>query len=62
MAICLRVLRASPECFHHAVSKSYAYISDVIVHLIEIEERGHTLTVVFPGGTEAFKLTADKLA
>lgn len=59
MANCLHVLFASPE---YAVTKRSAYISGMIVHLIEIEERGHMLMLVFLAGTEVFKLTADTLA
>lgn len=62
MAICLHVLFPSPECLKRAVINSCAYGSDLIVHLIKIEERGHTVMLVFPGGTRGFKLTADKLA
>lgn len=62
MAICLLVLFPSPEFLHHAVINSYARGSDLIVHLINTEERSHTVTLVFPGGTQGFKLTADRLA
>lgn len=56
------MLFLSPECLHHAVINSYAYGSDMIVHLIKKEERGHTVMLVFPGGTQSFKLIADKLS
>lgn len=55
MAICL-VLFPSLEFLHHAVINSYAYGSDLIVHLINIEERNHTVMLVFPGGTQGLNL------
>lgn len=51
MAICLHVLLPSPEYLYHAVINSYAYGNNLIVHLIKIEERGHNVVLVFPGGT-----------
>ena len=62
MAICLHMLFSSPEYLYHAVINSYAYGSDLIVHLIKIEERGHAVMLGFPGRTQGFKLRADKLA
>lgn len=62
MANCFHVLFPSPEYLHHTVINSYAYGSDLIVHLIKIEEWGHTVMLVFPGRTQGFKHTADKLA
>lgn len=61
MAVCLHMLFPSPEHLHHAVINSYAYGSDFIVHLIKMEKRVHTILLVFPGGTQGFRLTADKL-
>lgn len=54
MAICLHVLFTSPKCLHHAVINSCAYGSDLIVHLINIEERSHRVMLEFPGGTQGF--------
>jgi len=62
MAICLHVRFASPEYSRHAVVNSCAYGSDLIVHLIKVAERGHTVTLACPGGAWGFKPGADKLA
>lgn len=61
MAICLHVLFPSSEHLHHAVIISYAYGSDFIAHLIKIEERVRTIFLVFPGGTQGFRLRVGKL-
>lgn len=61
MAICLHVLFPSSEHLHHAVIISSVYGSDFTVHLIKIEEMVCTIFLVFPGGTQDFRLRADKL-